>query len=199
MTQHNESNGHLQSEHNNSGPSNISLDTSSQENTSSNILNKLPDKTEVLGGVSSNKELLSPDSQLLQSQSAKNDQPVSDIGNFSVVSLVENSGSSSSQKSQSQAVQSLPDEQETRDATSSEASEKGKTNEKIDRNAAEASSSQILPSESEGTPSAESAQISTSSNDQHPKSPEQKGSSNANGAVPKHKPGKARSRNRHKR
>merc|ERR1719189_2592697 len=72
MTQHNESNGHLQSEHNNSGPSNISLHTSSQENTSSNILNKLPDKTEVLGGVSFNKELLSPDSQLLQSQSAKN-------------------------------------------------------------------------------------------------------------------------------
>ena len=197
MTQHNESNGHLQSEHNNSGPSNITLDTSSQENTSSNILNKLPDKTEALGGVSSNKELLSPDSQLLQSQSAKNDQPVSDTGNFSVVSLVENSGSSNSPKSQ--AEQSLPDEQETRDATSSEASEKGKTNEKIDKNVAETSSSQILPSESEGTPSAESAQISTSSNEQHPKSPEQKGSSNANGAVPKHKPGKARSRNRHKR
>ena len=90
MTQHNESNGHLQSEYNNSGPSNISLDTSSQENTSSKNLNKLSDKTEVLGGVSSNKELLSPDSQLLQSQSAKNDQPVSDFGNLSVVSLVEN-------------------------------------------------------------------------------------------------------------
>ena len=197
MTQHNESNGHLQSEHNNSGPSNISLDTSSQENTSSNILNKLSDKTEVLGGVSSNKELLSPDSQLLQSQSTNNDQPVSDINNFSVVSLVENSGSSNSPKSQ--AEPSLPDEQETRDATSSEASEKNKTNDKIDKNVAETSSSQILPSESEGTPSAESAQISTSSNEQHPKSPEQKGSSNANGAVPKHKPGKARSRNRHKR
>ena len=199
MTQHNESNGHLQSEHNNSGPSNISLDASSQGNTSSNILNKFPDKTEALGGLSPNKEPLSPGSQLLQSQSAKNDQSVPDIANFSVVSLVENSGSSSSPKSQSQAVQSLPDEQETRDATSSEASEKGKTNEKIDKNLAEASSSQILPSESEGTPSAESAQISTSSNEQHPKSPEQKGSSNANGAVPKHKPGKARSRNRHKR
>ena len=197
MTQHNESNGHLQSEHNNSGPSNISLDTSSQENTSSNILNKLSDKTEVLGGVSSNKELLSPDSQLLQSHSAKNDPPVSDIGNFSVVSLVENSGSSNCPKSQ--AEPSLPDEQETRDATSSEASGKGKTNEKIDKNVAETSSSQILPSESEETPSAESAQISTSSNEQHPKSPEQQGSSNANGAVPKHKPGKARSRNRHKR
>ena len=197
MTQHNESNGHLQSEHNNSGPSNISLDTSSQGNASSNILNKLPDKTEALGEVSSNKELLSPDSQLLQSQSAKNDQPVSDINNFSVVSLVENSGSSNSPKSQ--AEPSLPGEEETRDATSSEASEKNKTNDKIDKNVAETSSSQIWPSESEGTPSAESAQISTSSNEQHPKSPEQKGSSNANGAVPKHKPGKARSRNRHKR
>ena len=197
MTQHNESNGHLQSEHNNSGPSNISLDTSSQENTSSNILNKLSDKTEVLGGVSSNKELLSPESQLLHSHSPKNDPPVSDIGNFSVVSLVENSGSSNCPKSQ--AEPSLPDEQETRDATSSEASGKGKTNEKIDKNVAETSSSQILPSESEETPSAESAQISTSSNEQHPKSPEQQGSSNANGAVPKHKPGKARSRNRHKR